>query len=272
MTTPAVTLDDLRRTQGPVLVDLQGPDNAVAVVTLNRPDVANALDNDLMAALSDLWTQSAACRALRCIVLTGEGKAFCSGADASMLSEERTVLGDTAAAEMRFVAGTKVGVPIIVLVNGVCAGGGLHFVADADICLASTAAWFTDPHVSVGQVSALEPLLLRLRMRPDALTRMALLGRAERLDAKQAEQAGLVSEVVEPMQLLERGLELAAAICQTSPEAVRLTRQVMRTFEDRLLETHLDLGWELIRRHRDHPDATEGPLSFLERRPARWTL
>ncbi|MCR1785047.1 enoyl-CoA hydratase/isomerase family protein [Nocardioides carbamazepini] len=270
MTTPGIALDDLRHDHGPVRVELHGPDDAIALVTLHRPEVANALDDETMAVLADLWTRAAACRELRCIVITGAGKAFCSGADASMLSAERTVLGDTAAAEMRFVAGTRVGVPVITLVNGACAGGGLHFVADADICIASTAAWFTDPHVSVGQVSALEPLLLRLRMRSDALTRLALLGRAERLDAERAEQVGLVSEVVAPADLLARGLELATAISQASPEAVRLTRRALRTFEDRLLETHLDLGWELIRRHRAHPDATEGPRAFLERRSPHW--
>lgn len=269
MTRATVAINDLRLEHGPVLVDVR---DTVAVVTLNRPDVANALDTEAMAALAVLWDKAARCTELRCVAITGAGRGFCSGADASMLSEERSIVGDTAAEELAFVPGTRVGVPVITLVNGVCAGGGLHFVADADICIASSAAWFTDPHVSVGQVSALEPLLLRLRMRSDALTRLALLGRAERLDAQRAEQVGLVSEVVAPDALLERGLELAAAITQSSPEAVRLTRRALRTFEDRLLETHLDLGWELIQRHRSHPDATEGPQAFLERRAPHWIV
>lgn len=260
--------DDLRCAEGPLLVDVV---EGTLVVTLNRPHAANALDPELMAALDHLWHRAARTRGLRCIVLTGADRAFCSGADASMLSEERTVLGDTAAEELAFVPGPRVPVPVIVLVNGVCAGGGLHFVADADICIASTNARFVDPHVSVGQVSALEPLLLRFRMRSDALARMVLLGSAEKLDARRAEQVGLVSEVVEPERLRERGLELARAIGEASPESVRLTRRVLRTFEERLLETHLDLGWELIRRHRDHPDATEGPRAFMEKRQPRWT-
>lgn len=260
-------MSDLDRPQGPLLVDTS---DGIAVVTLNRPDSLNALDPGLMAALADFWDQTTRTNGLRCVVLTGAGKGFCSGADAVMLSSERTTIGDTAAEELRFVGGSRSPVPVITLVNGVCAGGGLHFVADADICIASDQALFVDPHVNVGQVSALEPLLLRLRMRSDALARMALLGRAEKVDAHRAERVGLVSEVVEPDRLLERGLELARAVAAASPEAVRLTRRAMRTFEDRLLETHLDLGWELIRRHRSHPDATEGPQAFLERRPPRW--
>lgn len=267
MTRAIVAINDLRLEDGPVLVDVR---DSVAVVTLNRPEVANALDTGAMAALASLWDKATCCTELRCIVITGAGRGFCSGADANMLSEERSSVGETASEELAFMPGTRVGVPVITLVNGVCAGGGLHFVADADICIASSTAWFTDPHVSVGQVSALEPLLLRLRMRSDALTRLALLGRTERLDAERAEQVGLISEVVAPDALLERGLELATAITQASPEAVRLTRRALRTFEDRLLETHLDLSWELIRRHRSHPDATEGPQAFLERRAPLW--
>lgn len=268
MSSETLSVEDLRRSDGPLLVDVE---DGIAVVTLNRPAVANALDTGLMADLADLWSRAARARGLRCILLTGAGRGFCSGADASMLSEERTTLGDTAAEELAFVPGPRVPVPVIVLVNGVCAGGGLHFVSDADICIASTAARFTDPHVSVGQVSALEPLLLRLRMRSDALARLVLLGRAEKIDAERAEKVGLVSEVVDPEQLLERGMELARAVAAGSPEAVRLSRRVLRTFEERLIATDLDLGWELIRRHRSHPDATEGPRAFLEKRDPRWS-
>lgn len=263
------TLQSLARDEGPLRVVATG--HGALVVTLHRPEVANALDGELMSTLSELWSRASRIRALRSVVLTGAGGAFCSGADAAMLSSPRTAIGDTAEEELLFLPGPRVGVPVIALVDGVCAGGGLHFVADADIVVASSRARFTDPHVSVGQVSALEPLQLRLRMRPDALARMVLLGRAEVLDADAARVAGLVSEVVAPEGLLDRGIELARAVASASPEAVRLSRRVMRTFEERLLATDMDLGWELIQRHRHHPDATEGPRAFLERRTPIWT-
>ena len=97
---------------------------------------------------------------------------------------------------------------MIAAVNGVCAGGGLHFVADADIVIAAEEASFIDPHVSVGQVTALEPLTLRLQMRADALARMALIGRRERLSAQAAMAAGLVSEVLPGDLLMSRAREL----------------------------------------------------------------
>jgi enoyl-CoA hydratase/carnithine racemase len=259
--------DGLERSEGVLLSRVEG---TTLVVTLNRPEVANALNDELMDALASLWRAAAHAPGLRAVLLTGAGSAFCSGADAAMLSVPRTKVGDTAAEELDFVPGPHLPFPVIVAVNGVCAGGGLHFVADADICIASSAARFLDPHVTVGQVTALEPLQLRLRMRPDILRRMVLLGRYEALTAEQAERAGLVSEVVEPSSLFDRGMALAETIAKNSPEAVRLSRRVLRTFEERLIATDLDLGWELIQRHRHHPDATEGPQAFLDKRAPQW--
>lgn len=259
----------LRRAEGPLLAEVVGH---TLVVTLNRPHVANALDVELMAALSSLWAAASATPQLRCVVVTGAGKAFCSGADVSMLATDRSALGDTAAEELAFVPGPRVPVPVIALVNGVCAGGGLHFVADADISLAGESARFLDPHVSVGQVSALEPLLMRGRVRRDVITRMVLLGRHEKVSARDAHVAGLVSEVVPDGDLMKRGMELAERIALNSPEAVRLSRRVMRLAEERSLATELDLGWELVRRHHLHPDSQEGPRAFLERRPAEWVV
>lgn len=244
-------------------------EDGILTVVLNRPEAGNAIDARMMAALAQLWADAAARPELRCIVITGAGRFFCTGADVRMLASERSG-GDTAAEELRFLPGPVVGVPVVTAVNGTCAGGGLHFVADADIVIAGNAAVFLDPHVSVGQVSALEPLHLRLRMRQDVLARMVLLGRHERIDAQGAKDAGLVSEVVEQDQLLERAQEIARAIVSNSPEAVRLSRRALRDFETDLLGVHMDVGWELIRGHWAHPDSREGPAAFQEKREPRW--
>nr|WP_281363952.1 enoyl-CoA hydratase/isomerase family protein [Microbacterium immunditiarum] len=237
---------------------------------MNRPHRANALTEPLMRDLRALWDAVSSTTGIRAVVLTGAGSAFCAGADAAMLSEPRTSIGADAAEELSFVPGPHLDVPVIVAVNGVCAGGGLHFVADADICIASERARFIDPHVTVGQVSGLEPLELMLRARRDTVVRMALLGRSEALDARTALEAGLVSEVVEPDELLAHALALGERIAAGSPEAIRITRATIRDFEADLLRRHLDAGWQAIQAHWPHPDANEGPTAFLEKRPPRW--
>ncbi|MDW5594253.1 enoyl-CoA hydratase/isomerase family protein [Conexibacter stalactiti] len=244
-------------------------EGAIVVVTLDRPQRRNALDATMMRELAALWSGHALLDGARCVVVTGAGPGFCAGADVDLLASDRTPV-ERFEDELAFLPGRRIDVPVIAAINGVCAGGGLHFVADADIVLASSAATFLDPHVSVGQVTALEPLTLRLRMRPDALMRMVLLGRGERIDAAAAQAAGLVSEVVEPDALLPRALELAARVAEGSPEAIRISRAALRDFEDELLERHLQAGWEAIHAHWSHPDAAEGPAAFQERRAPRW--
>lgn len=255
-------LDGERKT---ILVALE---EGVLTVTLNRPAALNALDATLMTELRDLWAGLPP--ATRCIVISGAGKGFCSGADMSLLESDRSDAATTVEDELSFLPGERVEVPVIVAINGVCAGGGLHFVADADIAIAGERASFVDPHVSVGQVTALEPLTLRLQMRADVLTRMALLGRHEKLSAADALAAGLVSEVVADEDLLPRAHELARQIAGNSPAATARSRKVIRDFERELIGGRLEAGWAEIRAHWSHPDSKEGPTAFLERRDPRW--
>jgi enoyl-CoA hydratase/carnithine racemase len=160
--------------------------------------------------------------------------------------------------------------PVIVAVNGVCAGAGLHFVAEGDIVLAADHATFLDPHVSVGQVAAFEPILLARRMPLGAVTRMCLLGRAERIDAETAKSLGLVSEVVPGPSLQARALELAEALKGNSPAAMIGTKKaVWRSLEQGLSDAMAE-GWKLITAHWSHPDATEGPRAFVEKRSPKW--
>jgi enoyl-CoA hydratase/carnithine racemase len=188
----------------------------------------------------------------------------------SLLSRDRSDAPADVRDELRFLPGMQVDCPVIAAINGVCAGGGLHFVADADIVLASDNASFLDPHVSVGQVSALEPLGLWLRASPGAVTRMALIGSRERLTAQAALTAGLVSEVVPAADLRMRALELAGLIASNSPAAVAATRRAIRSLEECLVAGAFQDGWDAIRAHWNHPDAHEGPQAFIEKREPRW--
>jgi enoyl-CoA hydratase/carnithine racemase len=246
--------------------------DGVLTVTLDRPEHLNALNWDLRLELEALWTEVAADPAIRCIVLTGAGRGFCSGADVDDLAAPRHARGEGLDDELSFLPGRRVEVPVVVAVNGVCAGGGLHFVADADIAIAARSATFLDPHVSVGQVSGIEPASLALRAPIGVVARMALLGRHERLDAEAACRAGLVTEVVDDDALAARAAQLGAWIASGSPTAVRATRHVLRRLEASLVEPAMDAGWRAVQAHWTHPDAVEGPRAFAERRPADWSV
>jgi enoyl-CoA hydratase/carnithine racemase len=242
----------------------------VMTVTLNRPAQRNAFDWAMRGELTELWSETAGDRDVRCVVLTGAGDGFCSGIDVGDLDDERRPAGEGLDDEIAFVPARRLAVPVVVAVNGVCAGGGLHFVADADVAIASEKAWFTDPHVSVGQVTGIEPVSLALRVPLGAIYRLALLGRAERWDARRALELGLVTEVVAPDQLLARAHELAAAIAAGSPAAVRASRDLLRRFETDVLARWMAEGWDAVQHHWPHPDAVEGPRAFMDRRPPEW--
>ncbi|MGE0877772.1 MAG: enoyl-CoA hydratase/isomerase family protein [Acidimicrobiia bacterium] len=242
----------------------------VEVVTLNRPDQLNAFDWTMRTELRDFWHGLRDDTSLRCVIVTGAGRAFCSGADAGMLSEPRRPFGDGLDDEISLVPGRTLPVPVIAAVNGVCAGGGLHFVADADIAICSSKASFTDPHVSVGQVTGIEPASLAARVPFEWVKRLALLGRHERWNAERALALGLVTEVVEPEALLPRAIELAGLIAVNSPAAVRSSLAVLRGLEAELVEQWMDKGWTAVMAHWPHPDAMEGPVAFSEKRDPVW--
>src|SRR5213076_3394325 len=148
----------------------------------------NAMDATMFRDLEAAWRELDGDPAVRVIVNTGNGRAFQTGVDVVQLGRDKRALRAqsrrTRDAELRLTAWhNQVWKPVIAAVNGVCAGGGLHFVADADIVIASSAATFLDPHVSVGQVTAYEAIGLVRKSPAESVMRMALAGRHERLTA-----------------------------------------------------------------------------------------
>jgi enoyl-CoA hydratase/carnithine racemase len=152
----------------------------------------------------------------------------------------------------------------------VCTGSGLHFIADADVVVASSTATFLDTHVSVGQVAALEPITLLPRIGLGNALRLTVLGRHGRIGAEEARRIFLVDEIVEPERLLDRAVELAELAASGSPAAIESSKRAIRASLERPMSEAMQHGWELLLAHRQHPDAMEGPLSFAEKRSPEW--
>ncbi|MFC5813792.1 enoyl-CoA hydratase/isomerase family protein [Nonomuraea harbinensis] len=210
-------------------VERRGP---VGWLEFDRPRAGNAMDAVMMAELPLAWRELDADDDVRCIVVTGRGRAFQTGLDMAALARDPASLREssrrTRAGELE-LTGWHLGVrtPVVAAVNGVCAGGGLHFVVDADIVLASASATFLDPHVSVGQVSAWEAIGLVRRISATAAARLALIGVHERLDAARAYQLGLVGEVVEPDALRDAAQRVAETVAAADPAHARALKQAL---------------------------------------------
>ncbi len=211
-------------------LDRIGP---VGWIVFDRPAVANAMDARMMAELEIAWRTFEDDPAVRVIVNSGEGDAFQTGLDMVQLGRDPDALREqsrrTRRFELRFTAWHNgVTKPVIAAVNGVCAGGGLHFVADADVVIASSNATFVDPHVSVGQASVYETIALAKKIAVEPVMRLALLGRGERMTAQRAYQLGICSEVVDPPSALrERAQELGERIARQPPEQLATAKRAL---------------------------------------------
>jgi enoyl-CoA hydratase/carnithine racemase len=256
-----------------VLVQREGP---VGWLVFNRPEAGNAMDAGMLDQLENAWQELDRDPNVRVIVNTGAGRAFQTGLDVVQLARAPEALrkqsGRTRRGELRMTAWHNgVWKPVIAAVNGVCAGGGIHFVADADIVIASSDAQFLDPHVSLGQVTAYEAIGLARKIPFEAVMRMALVGRHERLSAERALALGMVSQVVDPPERLRAEAQaLAEKIARNSPAAMAATKRALwGALEAGLTDASKAGAHELVSMW-GHPDQEEGPRAFAEKREPRW--
>lgn len=195
--------------------ETRGP---VCTITLRRPDSDNVLDDTTLRELPLAWEAFRADDALRVAIFTGAGdKAFCGGVDVTnfrsappprYLKRDEGVRNYTSKQN-------KCWKPVIAAINGFVAGPGLHFVLDADICIAVTEATFFDIHMHrTGSVPVFEPIEMSRKIPAEAVSRMFLLGPHDPLTAQRAQTLGLISEVVPRARLMARALEMAQQIAQ----------------------------------------------------------
>ena len=240
---------------------------AVAVLTLNEPRTMNALSGPLKAALGAGIARAMAAPEVRCLLLTGAGKAFCAGGDLRAMSERApaAVLErlHTSYRWMRQLThGDK---PVLAAVNGVAAGAGLSLALMCDIVLASEQAVFRAGFSAVGAVADLGIAYALPRAVGVAMARDLLLtGRS--LTAAEALACGLVSRVAPHAALHEQALALAAELA-AGPAALRLTRQLIRQGLESSAETFLVQEALAQAAAFNTADFAEGVAAFLEKRP-----
>lgn len=249
--------------------------DGVGWLILNRPDAGNAFDALMLDELETAWAELDADRDVHVIVNAANGKAFCTGMDVVQVARDKAAMRRhsrrTRDADLKISSWhCEVWKPVIAAVNGVCAGGGLHLVADADIVVAAEEASFVDPHVSVGQAVAYEAITLLRKSPMEAITRMTLSGKGERISAQRAYELGIVSDVVPADQLRATAGRLAAAVATNSPTAMRATKKALWHALEVGLSAAKHAASEEIWRLQNHPDHAEGVRAWREQRPATW--
>jgi len=239
------------------------------IITLNRPDVLNALNSqfftDLTGILDALVTEP-----VRIIIITGTGKAFAAGADIAEM------VGMTGAEASEFSRRGQAVFqrledwihPVIAAVNGYALGGGCELCMACDVRIASTTAKFGQPEVKLGLIPGFGATQ-RLVRHVGSGNALYMLSSGKNISAEEAQRMGLVQEITEPDQLIERVHELAGEILAVGPEAVTKVKSVIR----KSATSRLPEGYELESQQFGtlfEGEGKEGMQAFLEKRKPAW--
>jgi enoyl-CoA hydratase len=252
-----------------ILVEIREP---IAVLTLNRPKVLNALNAATFHELNKALAELIANPAVRAILLTGSGeKAFAAGADIQELAQISAIDGQALAlsGQHLFDRIESCGKPVIACVNGFALGGGCELALACTFRIASETAKFGQPEVKLGLLPGYggSQRLPRLVGKGAALK---LLITGEMIPALEALRIGLVEEVVASDQLLARGEQIARTIATQAPLAVEKCLEAVHAGYDLPLRQALDLEASLFGLCCATEDKAEGTKAFLEKRPAVW--
>jgi len=248
----------------PVRYELRGP---AAWITLASPETRNALGAALVAALGSQMRRAMDDPAARAVVLTGEGPAFCAGADL----KSRGAMGETAAGNpfvdllKRMRHGPK---PVIVAANGHAFGGGVGLVAAADIAIAVDTAIFSFSEVRIGAIPAMISVVVLPKLGEHQTMRLFLTG--ERFDAQRAQGYGLLHRVVAPGELETAVGNEIDAIAKGGPNAVREAKQLVRTVARLPEDEAFAFAEKKIAAIFASEEAAEGMAAFAEKRSPKW--
>ena len=249
-----------------ILVDCSGP---IMTITINRPEVLNALDPPSHRQLSEVFDRYAADDDLRVAIITGSGdKAFCVGSDlkvrAEMGGDDMPATGFAGLTE-RF----DLLKPVIAAVNGHVIGGGLEIVLACDMAVAVPNAKFGLPEVKVGLAASggLHRLARQLPMKH--VMEIALTGTL--FDADQAKKFGLINRIVEPQNLADTVASLADGLFECAPISVRATKQIVAEgLKESSLQAAFSAEYSIYEKMLASDDAKEGSRAFLEKRKPNW--
>ncbi|MGH8015979.1 MAG: enoyl-CoA hydratase-related protein, partial [Candidatus Zixiibacteriota bacterium] len=243
-------------------------------IILNRPEIHNAFNSTVISEMSVVFGQIAYDNSLRAVVLTGEGKSFCAGADLNWMKSvkeqgfDKNLKESISLADLFYQIHTCK-LPVIGRINGAAIGGGTGFVALCDIAIAANSAVFSFSEVKIGLVPAcIGPYVIK-KMGEGRARELFISG--ERMSAERALQVGLVNQVVDDNQLDNAVNELLNLIMSSGPNAVAMAKKLINEVPAMSPEQFRPYTAELIARLRVSEEGQEGMDSFLNKRKPKWT-
>ncbi len=246
----------------------------VGYVQLRRPDLHNAFNELVIEQLDSAFRELGGRDDVRAVVLSGEGKSFCAGADLNWMQKMVDYSFDENVADAGRLASMLETIrrcpkPTIARVHGAVFGGGVGLVAASDMCVALERAVFCLSEVSLGIAPAVIMPFLAEKMQASAVQRYALT--AERFDATEAKRVGLVSETAESVEALDAEIgRMVESIKETGPRAVAACKDIIREARGGALDDALKTMAQRIAELRASEEGQEGLKAFLEKRSPSW--
>jgi methylglutaconyl-CoA hydratase len=253
-----------------IVVSQDGP---VARIALNRPEVHNAFDETMIAELQRAFDGVSAADEIRIVVLTGEGRSFCAGADLNWMRKVKDYTYEENLAESNRLADLMHAIyvlplPTIARINGAAIGGGTGLLAACDLAIAAETAKFSLSEVKLGLVPAvISPYVIR-RVGESLCRQLMLTG--ERFKAEKAKRFGLVNKVVPIADLDDAVQERTAQLLTSGPEALQTCKRLLSRVPQMSFEEAKTYTAEVIARLRMSAEGQEGMAAFLEKRKPRW--
>lgn len=247
--------------------------NSIALLTLNRPERRNAISYELIGELQRALEQIRNSDS-QVLIVTGAGKAFCSGMDLENLksligrTQEQNVEDSRTMAQL-FRSIHDFPKPTIAAVNGPAIAGGTGIATICDFTLAVPDAKFGYTEVRIGFVPAIVSTFLQRQVGAKQARDLLLTGRI--FSAEEALRLGLVNEIVAHERLLPRAYQLANTLIENSPASLRATKELLSQSVNEELDRQLDASIEQNARIRESHDFREGITAFLEKRKPKWT-
>jgi enoyl-CoA hydratase len=245
-----------------VLVEREEP---IAVVLLNRPDVMNALNDEVMEELVAALEELDRDEAIRCVVLGGSERAFAAGADIGEMAQASAMDMYDARRIDRWDALRRLRTPLVAAVSGFCLGGGCELAMACDLIVASESARFGQPETGLGIIPGAGGTQ-RLTRAVGKAKAMDVILSGRFLDAHEAERSGLVARVVAREAWLEEAKRVAREIASKGPVAQRLAKEAVNRAYESTLETGLDFERKALYLAFASEDAKEGLTAFTEKR------
>ncbi len=249
-------------------IEISRPANAVMLIVLNRPKALNALSKALLSELAAALGDAAADDVVRCVVLTGDERAFSAGADIKEMPDDGMPMWAAADRLKAWKTIEKFPKPLIAAVNGYALGGGCELTLLSDIVIAGDNAQFGTPEVKIAAFPG-DGGTQRLPRSIGKTRAMKMVLSGEFIDAGTARDWGLAVEVVPSAETVDRALEIANMIANNSPLAVRMAKEEILMAFEKPLDESLSLERKLLLWQSEDHD--EGIAAFVEKRPPRFT-